>query len=888
MFVDINKLLYLTILINLTVLSKPLLCLRINEQNLTKENESSAIDRPMIHSNYQAETNKADNNLTYNHLKMLDIVNNLIINNTNSNFNDIHKFNYKHKLYKKPRSSLSVVYSDLNDDDYNPYYSQDYKNDNNKDKQSNDDFHSALFLSAIKNNEKVSNLKSYEQVNRNSREDYLHSERISDKNAQAPSKQENERNELIHMRSSPIEAPTVDRECENESKNLTSRKFSNENENENINLLVEMSTDHDFGKSVKNSGKKNENNFKLFGNAIEYKNKSNIDKLNSSNKLNITNKIQHRSTDTYNYETPFNFVDDYSDFKFLTRQPSSQHIPNQLKKINQHNKKFANFLPADSVEKKANYLFKNNLTPYIDLIINKLDRSRIENANKEREIFSKQFRKRLDSIESNYNEDDEFRNQQDDLADQNGQDLNYDFEYSKEFQEKDLKNQLDLTKISDDENQIFDQIHTQIQNHNYNQNLDKLISKILENDKKMEKKKKFNNYYLQYIRNHPPTKYIPLNQNLKSLKKTKPQSKIKEQLNMDRRSLPADPYLSPLLNFPVMTNQQQNWYLKKQRPKIDENLYRKLIWLRKQSLINSILTNVQKQSIPFKMINHELQPDSSDDLYSYSPIGDLDLGDYENDIAVPQAQSMPSLYNYPPLMSYYPNPIRYYNMPPTPLPSPPPTMIMPTTPMSYYDSYNRYNMPPPSSTAQSRYPQDDYHRGHHTEHHHEHTYAPPMPHYPPPTFSHIIRNYKKNDIKDMLWPLLFAVVLPLTFGALLLPLTLMFLVNLFMLLQILRNPNLDGTGNADGNDGTVLAKINKYKSELLSLSPRTDLNSTELIKNTLNTNQNRSKRSTNKSVYINQEKLDENYLRLLTALVQMQQLLNQPNQLKRNKYFKLT
>ena len=123
---------------------------------------------------------------------------------------------------------------------------------------------------------------------------------------------------------------------------------------------------------------------------------------------------------------------------------------------------------------------------------------------------------------------------------------------------------------------------------------------------------------------------------------------------------------------------------------------------------------------------------------------------------------------------------------------------------------------------------------------------------------------------------MFAVVLPLTFGALLLPLTLMFLVNLFMLLQILRNPNNNNDGGDGGDGGPALAKINKYKSELLSMSPRTDLtNSTTIISNK---NQRRLKRTINKSPFLNQRKINEIHLRLLKALIQVQKLFNQPNQ----------
>lgn len=73
------------------------------------------------------------------------------------------------------------------------------------------------------------------------------------------------------------------------------------------------------------------------------------------------------------------------------------------------------------------------------------------------------------------------------------------------------------------------------------------------------------------------------------------------------------------------------------------------------------------------------------------------------------------------------------------------------------------------------------------------------------------------------------------------------------------------------------------------MSPRRDLNSSAIISNSMNKNQRRLKRTINKSPFLNKGKINESHLRLLKALIQIQQLFNQPNQSnylkKRNKYF---
>ena len=902
---DKNKLFNFVILnyIILNVFMNQCKCLWTNGQNLAN-NESSVSQKPMIH--------KSDHYI-------LSIINKL------DNYS-----NYLEQQNKKARSGIiSVVHNEL---DVNQNVNQNViQNDNKKNR-----IHS---YSILKNDlrEQLNQLK-HQNENMNKKfenQHYIYLEQPS--NSLNVKYEEDKRNH--RLKNNLIYKPIIaeDRRCSENKSNIGIQNIGKKSVGD-LKFENEMSAGHNFKDAVNNSYGINRNDNI---NSIVIDKKTNS---SESHQTEYQNPHEHRSTDTIDYKTAINLggkeevLDD--DYYFMTRQPeyiSNQLKPTSLSKLNQliyqHYKQQQN--------KQPNLLLTSHQTPVFEKLnlLNKYLNFKLstganhiggDNIGKK---LDKQLNKRLD-LDDSFSEADELMNEeensnrideQENLVENQEQsnqnklnsansieELNnsdYEFEFSKELD----KNYDELFVEDKNSNEIYNQIRSQINNHNYNQNVDKIITQYLTGHKKQLQQKKidnfkrFKNYYLQYLTNYPTTtnRYIPLH-NLKytspntndNLRKTRSQSKFKNQLNFDdnlnRRSSPATANQIAFLNN-QNNNYPSNLYFKKQKAKLDDN-YRRLIWLRKQTILNSILNSVHKNGLHYnKIVNHELQPDSSDDLYSYLPMNEYGY-DYESDgdlTSTPQSQYVSSVANLPSMMGYYTNAYRYYDQPYT-MPNYNMMPAMRGNPYSNMDPYRYNNVPSPSSYA--RYPQDDSHRAH-TEHHHEHYSHTPI-HMPPPTyhppapqtFSHIIRNnYKKDDLKEMIWPLLFAVVLPLTFGALLLPLTLMFLVNLFMLLQILRNPN-DFNNPNDSNNG-VAGKIEKYKSGILNLSPRTEqTNSTTAI--ATNKSQRRSKRTIAyvhtpklKSPFLNR-KLNESHLRLLTALLQFHELFNQTNSdyLKRNRY----
>ena len=117
----------------------------------------------------------------------------------------------------------------------------------------------------------------------------------------------------------------------------------------------------------------------------------------------------------------------------------------------------------------------------------------------------------------------------------------------------------------------------------------------------------------------------------------------------------------------------------------------------------------------------------------------------------------------------------------------------------------------------------DYHHHHPSEpvHHYSHHHFEPAPHinlYPPPQ-SESKQVYlpipiqsapvKKFDFSFWIWPLVFVIILPLVLGAILLPLALVFLMNLIFLLFTMRN---NTTMLTDGQFNRVRSKEKVGKS----------------------------------------------------------------------------
>lgn len=110
-----------------------------------------------------------------------------------------------------------------------------------------------------------------------------------------------------------------------------------------------------------------------------------------------------------------------------------------------------------------------------------------------------------------------------------------------------------------------------------------------------------------------------------------------------------------------------------------------------------------------------------------------------------------------------------------------------------------------------------YHTYHHNDYHHHHI-PPPLPvrhlthskHlYLPIPIQHSTGT-KKHDFSVWIWPLVFIIILPLVLGAILLPLALVFLMNLIFLLFTMRNNNaigvLPGGYKDSGKQGRVSEK----------------------------------------------------------------------------------
>lgn len=886
--------------------------------------EPSVGREPVIHrpnggqieaGNGDASTNES------NRLDMINLINNLSDNlsdNSCGNRTDLATGVPAAKANKQARSGISVVHSDLDSFEERHLYSSSAKPLNGETKWNlMNDLKSSAQQKKKNNHRRMTTSRPPTNKLRNqSYQDYIYLEQPSNRHynkyGSAGDQQNNDQTQA---------ADEEAEKCENLS-----------DTNENRNLLFEnvMSTGHDF-QAVNNS----------------YRAGGAEDSGDRSENKNDPNGQHRSSTEPISYKTAVNLADD-GDY-LVTRQPE---YPSEHFKPSDH---YSKLHQLTSHRKPAHQSNRNGIeTPAIESLklMNKYLDFRLPGNSRGKKL-SKQLYKRLDLDES-YGEEEDSKNEEEDdstssittgdsdsnrlesggeqLLSQLSQQLNnrpetgVDFEYSREYDKGTAdRNLFDLDgggEFNGDQNyeHVRKQIQSQIQSQNYNQRLDKLVNQFVANQKKQMKLKRKNSlkrlpsYHLQYLHEHQPdSRYIPL-QNLRyappqNLRKTRSQSKLRNKLNVDRET-PSEPFgYSFLPAFYSLNYPPASWYHTRRhqkKGKVDDSYYRRLIWLKKQALLNSILS---KNGLQFKMINHELQPDSSDDLYSYSPVSEFEFGDYDSELttAIPQSQSMSSIINYPAMMSYA-SPYRYYSMPSMPsMPSMSSMATMPSympmaapMPASYpymypYDS-NRQFVP---SSSSNRY--GDGYQNRHTEHHHEHTYPTPIPmpmplpmpmH--PPQFNHVIRNYKKNDLKEMIWPLLFAVVLPLTFGALLLPLTLMFLVNLFMLLQILRNPNdfVNNNPPQDGDGGA--AKIIKYKSELLSPSLRNDAaasNSTETA-DSQTKSQRRFKRNaivkhTPLSPALNQRKVDESHLRLLNSLIQFQQLIDQGDDvyLKRNKYY---
>lgn len=823
-----------------------------------------------------------------NRLDMINLINTLSDNSCgNRTESDLATGLPAAKANKQARSGISVVHSDL-DEERHLHSSSAFSDGETK------------LMSGLKNSAQQKKKNNHRRMTTSrppvsklknqSYQDYIYLEQPSNRHYNKYGAEDQQNNDQA-----------VDEErCENLS-----------DTNENRNLLFEnvMSAGHDFQAAVNNSRKADD-----------------AEDSGSANK-NESNGQHRSSTEPISYKTAINLADgDY----LVTRQP--EYPPQQFTPSNQ----YSNLPQLTSPRQSAYQSNPNRIDAIESLKLANKYRDFRRPGNSRSKKLSKQL-SRLDLDESYGDEEDSKGEDEDDsasgdsdsnrlesggeqLLSQLNQQVNNrpetgaDFEYDRNTVDRNL---FELNSdFNGDQNyeHVHKQIQSQIQNQNYNQRLDELVNQFVANQKKQMKLKRKNNlkrvpsYHLQYLHEHqPPSRYIPLH-NLRyappqNLRKTRSQSKLRNKLNIDREPVPEPIGYSFLPAYYSLNYPPASWYhtrRNQKKGKVDDNYYRRLIWLRKQALLNSILS---KNGVQFKMINHELQPDSSDDLYSYSPVTEFEFGDYDSELTTAIPQSMSSAINYPAMMSYA-SPYRYYSMPSLSLSSMASYMPMaaPIAPpmAANYPSYmypydpNRQFVP---SSSSNRY--GDTYQNRHTEHHHEHMYSTPMPipmpmpmH--PPQYNHIVRNYKKNDLKEMIWPLLFAVVLPLTFGALLLPLTLMFLVNLFMLLQILRNPNdFTNNNNQDGDGGGAAAKMVKFKSGLLSPSLRDDAvvaNSTEMIgsqtKMKRRLKRNAVVKPTLLSPALNQRKINESHLRFLDSLIQFQQLFDQSDDvyLKRNKY----